>query len=100
MMIAILSSEFHKDLQWFNTFLQVYNGVTMCHVSPFFENVHLDVSLTGFGDQFKNYVYAISIPKGYMGYSIAHLEMLNVVVALEIWGHHWANKFVKLFCDN
>ena len=35
-----------------------------------------------------------------MGYNIAHLEMLNVVVALKIWGHHWANKCVKLFCDN
>ena len=35
-----------------------------------------------------------------MGYKIAHLEMLNVVVALKVWGQQWANKCVKLFCDN
>ena len=35
-----------------------------------------------------------------MGYNIAHLEMLNVVVALKVWGQQWANKCVRLFCDN
>ena len=72
----------------------------MYHVTPLFEDIHLDASLTGLGGQFKNYVYTLPIPSNYMGYNIAHLEMLNVVVALKIWGHHWANKCVKLFCDN
>ena len=84
----------------FRLFLQVYNGVTIYYVPLLFEDIHLDASLTGLGDQFKNYVYALSIPENYMGYNIAHLEMLNVVVAFKLWGHHWANKCVKLFCDN
>ena len=96
----ILTPDFFKDLHWFQTFLQIYNGVTIYHVTPLFENIHLDASLTGLGGHFKNYVYALHIPANYMGYNIAHLEMLNVVVALKIWGHHWANKCVKLFCDN
>ena len=96
----VLTTELFKDLRWFNTFLQIYNGVTMYQVTPLFEDIHLDASLTGLGGQFKNYVYSISIPKGYMGYNIAHVEMLNVVVALKVWGQQWAIKCVRLFCDN
>ena len=61
----VLTSEFFKDLQWFNTFLQIYNGVTMYHVTPLFEDIHLDASLTGLGDNLKTmgmqYLYPISI---------------------------------------
>ena len=96
----VLTTEFFKDLRWFNTFLQIYNRVTMYQVTPLFEDIHLDASLTGLGGQFKNYVYHISIPKDYMGYNIAHLEMINVVVALKVWGQQWANKCARLFCDN
>ena len=98
--IIVLTSELFKDLHWFQTFLQIYNGVTIYHVPPLYEDIHLDASLTGFGGHLKNYVYALAIPENYMGYNIAHLEMLNVVVALKLWGHHWANKCVKLFSDN
>ena len=35
-----------------------------------------------------------------MGYNIVHLEMVNVVVALKVWGQQWANKCVRLYCDN
>ena len=97
---VVLTSEFFKDLHWFQTFLRVYNGVTIYHISPLYEDIHLNASLTGLGGQFKNYVYALAVPQNYMGYNIKHLEMLNVVVALKLWGQHWANKCVKLFCDN
>ena len=45
-------------------------------------------------------VYALSIPKGYMNYNIAHLEILNIVVALKVWAEHWANERIKVHCDN
>ena len=35
-----------------------------------------------------------------MNYNIAHLEILNIVVALKIWAQQWANKRIKLHCDN
>ena len=31
---------------------------------------------------------------------INHLEMLNIVVALRLWGHWWANASVSIRCDN
>ena len=84
------------DSSSFRRFLQVYNGVTIYYV-PLLLKIYIWMD---FGGQLKNYVYALSIPENYMGYNIAHLEMLNVVVAFKLWGHHWANKCVKLFCDN
>ena len=33
---------------------------------------------------YKNYVYALAIPLDFGQYNIAHLEMLNVVMALKV----------------
>ena len=38
--------------------------------------------------------------KVFPSYNIAHLEILNVVVTLKVWGHAWANKSVEIMCDN
>ena len=35
---------------------------------------------------FNNMVYALPIPKGFCNNNIAHLEMLNVMVALKVLG--------------
>ena len=94
-----VTSEFAKDLTWFKTFLASYNGVTFYDIRPLQDQIHLDACLTGLGGAFNNMVYSIPIPKGYMDYNIAHLEMVNVVVALKIWGQCWANKRIKIHCD-
>ena len=96
----LLTADFKKDLNWFNSFLIHYNGVTFydnkyCH----FE-VHLDASLTGLGGAFKNMVYALPLPVNHGNYTIVHLEILNVVVALKIWASHWSNHRIKIYCDN
>ena len=95
-----VTSEFIKDLTWFQTFLVSYNGVTFYDIRPLQHQIHLDACLTGLGGVFNNMVYSIPVPKGYMGYNIAHLEIINVVVALKIWGQCWANKRIKIHCDN
>ena len=40
------------------------------------------------------------IPKNFNNYSILHLEMVNVVVALKIWATQWACKKLRIKCDN
>ena len=35
-----------------------------------------------------------------MNLHITQLEMLNVVVALKVWAKIWANKRIKISCDN
>ena len=45
-------------------------------------------------------MYALPIPCGFGNYTIVHLEMLNIMVALKVWGQHWSNKCVEIKCDN
>ena len=98
--ILTLPTAFFKDLQWFNTFLTQYNGVTMYEVRPVSADIFLDASLTGLGGVFGHQVYALALPKHFMNYTIVHLEILNIVVALKVWGQSWANKRIQIFCDN
>ena len=60
----------------------------------------LDASLQGLGGTFDKMVHALPIPKGFKNYTILHLQILHLVVALKIWGSHWKDKTVKIKCDN
>ena len=31
---------------------------------------------------------------------MVHLEMINILVALKIWAHHWKDKIFRIKCDN
>ena len=88
----VLTSEFFRDLLWFQTFLKSYNGITIYDIRPLNIRIYLDACLQGLGGCYDNFVYTIPIPKGFNGYNIVHLEMLNVVVALKVWAASWANK--------
>ena len=95
-----LSQEFFKDLVWFKNFLTQFNGIVYYDTRPVQAEFHLDAYLTGLGGIFANQCYALPISRGYNNYSIVHLEMLNIVVALKIWTHHWVNRKVCIKCDN
>ena len=42
-------------------------------------------------------VYALDITKDYMNYSIVHLEILNIMVTLKVWGHYLKDKYIEVF---
>ena len=96
----LITPEFQKDLAWFNSFLSHYNGVTYYEQTNCQFEVQLDACLTGLGGRYESMVYALPIPKDLMNYNIAHLEILNIVVALKVWAQHWANRRIKIHCDN
>ena len=96
----VLNQQFHRDLNWFNIFLKQYNGVTFYDNHDIQDTVHLDASLQGLGGVYQNMVYALTIPLGFMQYSIVHLEILNLIVALKLWGHLWRDKVIQIKCDN
>ena len=81
----LITGHFRSDVAWFNYFLPHYNGVTYYDQTHCHSEIHLDASLTGLGGAYGSMVYALPIPKGYMSYNIAHLEILNIVVALKVW---------------
>ena len=98
-----LDSGFHKDIQWFISFLPNFNGVTYLRKTsiPHFDSLHLDASLTGLGGTWSNRVYAtpvLSVPGFNLG--IVHLEMFNIVIALRLWAKFWAHSYVRIYCDN
>ena len=90
-----LDAEFHKDLNWFLTFFTSFNGVTMYDIHPISDHIYLDACLTGLGGCFRNMVYTIPLPLGFEHYSIVHLEILNIVVALKIWGPMWQDARIQ-----
>ena len=94
----LLDHQFHRDLNWFTKFLPHFNGIAN-HI-PFCMTIELDPCLEGLGAICQNQVYSINIPKNFENYSIIHLEMLNILVALTVWCHHWATHRILLKCDN
>ena len=97
---VILNEDFKKDLNWFNTFLFQYNGITFYDNPPIQDKVFLDASLQGMGGAFRNMVYSLPFPKGFKNYTIVHLEILNIVVALKVWGSVWKDHIIEVKCDN
>ena len=95
-----LTQAFRRDLRWFAKFVDKYNGVSMYNHRPVDHVIELDACLDGLGCVWKNYVYHIPIPRHYLGLTIVHLEMINILVALKIFGPFWANKKVLVKCDN
>ena len=56
--------------------------------------------LTGVGDVCNNEVYHAHIPSNFKLFDIAILEMLNVFVAIKVWGKKWQCKVVSIQCHN
>ena len=60
----------------------------------------MDACLQGLGAVYQNQVYSIQIPKNFENYTIVHLEMLNILVALRVWRQQWPGSKILLKCDN
>ena len=87
-----LDHNFHRDLRWFQTFLPKFNGVSLYDHKPVDCQVHLDACSQGLGGDFNNLVYHLPIPLGYQNLDIVHLEMINILVAVKLFGVYWKNK--------
>ena len=73
-------------------------GITLYDLKPTPDVTCLDASLNGLGGCFNN-LDALPIPQGFKNYFIVHLEMVNVITALKLWGPLWAKK-ARIQCDN
>ena len=57
--------------------------------------IELDACLSGVGAKCGSQVYASQLPPG--DFNIVHLEMLNTLVSLRVWGDQWSNQKIKNF---
>ena len=62
--------------------------------------VELDACLVGLGGVWKNYVYHFPVARGFMQWTIVHLEMVNILLAVRAFAVHWSHKKVLIKCDN
>ena len=95
-----LTPDFHRDLRWFAKFLTKYNGVSYFDHRPVDFVVELDACLVGLGGRCQNLVYYLPLVKHNNNLTIVHLEMINILVAIRVFGHLWHRKQILLKCDN
>jgi hypothetical protein len=100
--VVRISDEFHKDVAWFRRFMPDYNGIHLIKCSTPHIQVHVDSCLSGCGGFWNMKYYHREFPKFIVDaqYPICYLEMLNILVALRLWGEMWQDEQVLLFCDN
>ena len=91
---------FYRDLRWFKNFLPHFNGVALYDHKKIDCQTHLDACLQGLGGIYGSQVYHLKTPLGFRSLNIAHLEMVNILVATKMFCHQWSKKSVQIFCDN
>ncbi len=101
-----LNAAFRADLEWWHVFAQSWNGVSLMRESvlqsPSFE-IWSDAS-GGWGCgarwECKWFQVQWSDWPFFANSSIAAKELLPIIVAVAIWGHHWGGSVVMCHCDN
>jgi hypothetical protein len=93
------------DLLWWNTFLPLYNGVSIMLSEEFSspdEILSVDACLLGCGGWMNGRYFHSSFPNFLLdqNLNINLCEMLTIVVALKLWGLMLVNKKVVINCDN
>ena len=99
-----LSYQFKQDVKFFLELLPIFNGkkIMAKRIISYQQQVELDACLTGYRAVAGNQFYAIQFPQGIVdkGHSIAHLELLNIVIAVKIWAERWSGWSTQIYCDN
>ena len=98
--VISLTTDFHRDLQWFTKFMADYNGISLYDHKPIAHTIELDACLTGLGGRCDQWVYHLAIPRGYQNLTIVHLEMINIFLAVKLFAKIWSHKRVLIKCDN
>ena len=98
--VITLTQRFRRDLRWFDKFSLCFNGMSMYAHKRSDYSAELDACLDGLGSVWNNYVYHIPITRGHMQWTIVHLEMINILIALCAFAAHWAGKSMLIKCDN
>ena len=62
--------------------------------------VNPDACTAGLGAIYYGQVNALKLPESWHKCNIAHLEMINILVALKVWHKQWAGQRIVINCDN
>ena len=90
-----LTHQFKQDLRWFKSFLKAYNGVSIYDKPPVNHTIELD----GMGDG-KTLSTTCQYQEVFKIWTIVHLEMVNIILALRVFRPMWSGRRVIVRCDN
>ena len=96
----VLTPDFKRDLRWFAKFLPHYNGTSLYDHRPVDVTLELDACLTGFGGRSGDLVYHLPIVRGFRNWTIVHLEMVNILLAVRLFKRQWSSRKDLIQCDN
>lgn len=100
-----LTSDFRKDLCWWQVFLMQYNGISLIPTLPWSVPdaafaTHACLARCGsvssteyFHSVLTDFILTVCT-------AIHHLKLLAVMVPIHLWGQHWRGRRIQLFCDN
>ena len=96
-------SRIYGDLQWWNDFLETFNG--KCDFLDDYPVTTLctDASTNGVGAWFEENWFYSYLPVDFPWSTHLHInykEAICVVLAALYWAPYWRNKFVVVWCDN
>ena len=77
-----------------------FNGTTFFDPRPITATLELDARLTGLGGRLDNQVYTLPLAPAHQLMDIAYQEMVNILVAIRLWGSGWCNWKIVIKCDN
>ena len=101
---VLITKEVKEDIVFFNRLMPRFNGVTLLDKSldPAVDLLEVDACLTGCGGLSGSQFYSAEFPSFILeaNHPIAHLELLNIVVALRMWISKWGGQKLQIYCDN
>ena len=100
--VSSMTVEIRCDVNWFLSFMEHFNGTCSYLYTPVQCNdiIKLATCLTGLRARFNNQVYQFKDNEVPCSFSIVHLEMWNVLIALRVWANEWNNCSSVIKCDN
>ena len=96
--------EVREDIEFFKLLMPQFNEISVLDKSlvPCTQQLEIDSCLTGCGalcgDEFYSCIFPQKVLEAQR--TIAHLELLNAVVALHMWSSEWQGQKLMINCDN
>ena len=98
-----LTAEFYGDLQWWNDFLETFNGKCDFLDDRPVTTLYTDASTNGVDASFEGNWFYSYFPVDFPWSTHLHMnykEVICVVFAALYWAPYWQNKSVVVRCDN
>lgn len=100
-----LNAEFRKDIHWWETFIEKYNGVSVIPDMLWSEPdgvFSCDANLNGCGAYYQGRYFHRQFPDHIKNLElhINALELITLLVACKLWSSEWSGRKIVVHCDN